>query len=165
MGLDVVGISIVKVGHRFVEKLVEFDNAKQYRIVTFCEEPRPAYDRVGLTSFFAHRNADELMLAQLDWYQDQGIELHIGDRATSIDREKNRKMFMKTILALIPWLLVFSPLDVIAGSKIRPNILLAISDDQSYPHTSAYGCKGISTPAFDEVAAAGMLFHLSLIHI
>ena len=88
MGLDVVGISIVKVGHRFVEKLVEFDNAKQYRIVTFCEEPRPAYDRVGLTSFFAHRNADELMLAQLDWYQDQGIELHIGDRATSIDRDK-----------------------------------------------------------------------------
>jgi len=85
---NVVVIGNGMVGHRFVEKLVEFDSTKQYRIVTFCEESRPAYDRVGLTSFFAHRNADELMLAQLDWYQDQGIELHIGDRATSIDRDK-----------------------------------------------------------------------------
>ena len=66
---------------------------------------------------------------------------------------------MKTTLALILCLVVFSPQDIIAGSKDRPNILLAISDDQSYPHTSAYGCKGVSTPAFDEIAAAGMLFH------
>src|SRR5688572_33064264 len=76
------------VGHRFCEKLVEFDTARQYRIVTFCEEPRAAYDRVGLTSFFAHRDAEQLMLARLDWYQDSGIDLHIGDRASSIDCKK-----------------------------------------------------------------------------
>jgi len=76
------------VGHRFCEKLVEFDTARQYRIVTFCEEPRAAYDRVGLTSFFAHRNAEQLMLARLDWYKASGIELHIGDRAAKIDRSK-----------------------------------------------------------------------------
>jgi nitrite reductase (NADH) large subunit len=76
------------VGHRFCEKLVEFDAAGQYRIVTFCEEPRAAYDRVGLTSFFAHRDAEQLMLARLDWYRDSGIELHIGDRAASIDCRK-----------------------------------------------------------------------------
>jgi N-sulfoglucosamine sulfohydrolase len=44
------------------------------------------------------------------------------------------------------------------AAKRRPNILLAISDDQSYPHASAYGTKGIKTPAFDRVAAAGVLF-------
>jgi nitrite reductase (NADH) large subunit len=76
------------VGHRFCEKLIEFDAAHQYRVVTFCEEPRAAYDRVGLTSFFAHRNAEQLMLARLDWYRDCGIELHIGDRAAKIDRKK-----------------------------------------------------------------------------
>jgi nitrite reductase (NADH) large subunit len=76
------------VGHRFCEKLVEFDTARQYRIVTFCEEPRAAYDRVGLTSFFAHRDAEQLMLARLDWYQESGIELHIGDRAAKIDRKR-----------------------------------------------------------------------------
>ena len=40
----------------------------------------------------------------------------------------------------------------------RPNFLIAISDDQSYPYASAYGCGGISTPAFDRVAQAGVLF-------
>lgn len=76
------------VGHRFCEKLVELDESKQYRIVTFCEEPRAAYDRVGLTSFFAHRDAKKLMLARIEWYEEQGIQLYIGDRATKIDREQ-----------------------------------------------------------------------------
>jgi NAD(P)H-dependent nitrite reductase large subunit len=75
------------VGLRFCEKLVRFDASRQYRIVTFCEEPRTAYDRVGLTSFFAHRDAEKLMLARMDWYAANGVELHIGDRACDIDRE------------------------------------------------------------------------------
>ena len=40
----------------------------------------------------------------------------------------------------------------------RPNILVAISDDQSFPHSSAYGYATISTPGFDRVAQAGVLF-------
>ncbi len=40
----------------------------------------------------------------------------------------------------------------------RPNILLAYSDDISYPHKAAYGTNGLSTPAFDRVAAEGALF-------
>ncbi len=40
----------------------------------------------------------------------------------------------------------------------RPNILIAISDDQSYPHTSAYGSTSVNTPAFDQVAKNGVLF-------
>lgn len=49
----------------------------------------------------------------------------------------------------------------VAGNVVdaaRPNFLIAISDDQSYPHASAYGCRGISTPAFDRVAKSGVLF-------
>lgn len=74
------------VGHRFCERLVEFDADQQYRIITFCEEPRAAYDRVGLTSFFAHRDAEKLMLARREWYHEHGIELHVGDRACELDR-------------------------------------------------------------------------------
>lgn len=85
--LNVVVIGNGMVGHRFCEKLVEFDVEHRFHIVTFCEEPRAAYDRVGLTSFFAHRDAEKLMLARLDWYRDQGIELHVGDRADKIDRK------------------------------------------------------------------------------
>ncbi len=84
----VVVIGNGMVGHRFCEKLVEFDLDRQYRIVTFCEEPRAAYDRVGLTSFFTHRNADQLRLARLEWYREQQIELHLGDRAAQIDRKQ-----------------------------------------------------------------------------
>ena len=40
----------------------------------------------------------------------------------------------------------------------RPNILFAISDDQSYPYASAYGTSSIFTPAFDRVAREGVLF-------
>lgn len=41
----------------------------------------------------------------------------------------------------------------------RPNILLVISDDQSWPHASAYGYEGIPTPAFDRIAREGILFN------
>ena len=40
----------------------------------------------------------------------------------------------------------------------RPNILLVISDDQSYPHASAYGWDAVHTPAFDRIAEEGILF-------
>ncbi|MEO0795215.1 MAG: nitrite reductase large subunit NirB [Verrucomicrobiota bacterium] len=76
------------VGHRFCERMVQFDESQTYRIVTFCEESRAAYDRVGLTAFFAHRDAEQLMLARMEWYQEKGIELHVGDRAEKIDRER-----------------------------------------------------------------------------
>ncbi len=40
----------------------------------------------------------------------------------------------------------------------RPNILFAISDDQSFPYASAYGSSGLSTPSFDALAKEGVLF-------
>lgn len=40
----------------------------------------------------------------------------------------------------------------------RPNILFCISDDQSWMHTGAYGCRWVKTPAFDRVASDGLLF-------
>lgn len=45
------------------------------------------------------------------------------------------------------------------GAAERPNVLIAISDDQSYPHASAYGEPVIQTPSFDRVARNGILFH------
>ncbi|MDF1859323.1 MAG: sulfatase [Verrucomicrobiales bacterium] len=40
----------------------------------------------------------------------------------------------------------------------RPNILFAISDDQSWPHAGAYGTNWVKTPGFDRVAREGLLF-------
>ena len=40
----------------------------------------------------------------------------------------------------------------------RPNILVAISDDQSFAHTSAAGYKAVRTPSFDRIAREGVMF-------
>jgi N-sulfoglucosamine sulfohydrolase len=40
----------------------------------------------------------------------------------------------------------------------RPNILIAISDDQSFIHTGMAGCRFIETPAFDRIARTGIYF-------
>src|SRR5262245_62193292 len=85
---NVVVIGNGMVGQRFCEALVRCDTERRFRITTFCEEPRAAYDRVGLTSFFAHRDAEKLLLARQEWYAENGVELHLGDRANSIDRRK-----------------------------------------------------------------------------
>ena len=44
------------------------------------------------------------------------------------------------------------------NQSTRPNILFAISDDQSFGHTSFNGCGFIETPAFDRVAHDGVYF-------
>ena len=84
----VVVIGNGMVGHRFCERLVEFDVKRDFKIVTFCEEPRAAYNRMYLTQFFEHREAEKLALAPFDWYRDNGISIHVGDKATDIDRTK-----------------------------------------------------------------------------
>lgn len=82
----VVVIGNGMVGHRFCERLLEHDADQQWQIVTFCEEPRPAYDRVNLSKYFASRCPSKLALATPEWYSQNGIHLHLGDRAVAIDR-------------------------------------------------------------------------------
>ena len=41
----------------------------------------------------------------------------------------------------------------------KPNILFCIADDASFPFQGAYGCTWVKTPAFDQVANAGILFN------
>lgn len=67
---------------------------------------------------------------------------------------------MKPILFLTVSAVVFT----LAGchqpteEQSRPNILFAISDDQSFAHTSFAGSKFVNTPAFDRVAREGVYF-------
>ena len=48
--------------------------------------------------------------------------------------------------------------DALSQQPEHPNILFAISDDQSFPYASAYGSTSVSTPGFDRVARDGVLF-------
>jgi len=66
---------------------------------------------------------------------------------------------MRTNFILIGVLIMlgFSSCDQPTETK-RPNILFAISDDQSFAHTSFTGKTWVQTPAFDRVAKTGIYF-------
>ncbi|XQQ05518.1 MAG: FAD-dependent oxidoreductase [Leptolyngbya sp. IPPAS B-1204] len=82
--LVVIGNGMV--GHKFLELMVAKQNHQNWNLITFCEEPRVAYDRVNLSSFFAGKTAGDLSLVQPGFYQENGIQVHLGDRAVAIDR-------------------------------------------------------------------------------
>ena len=84
--LRIVVVGNGMVSHRFCEKIVEHDREGLYRLLVIGEEPRPAYDRVHLTNYFAQRSAESLALAPPDWYAQNGIELCVGKKVTRIDR-------------------------------------------------------------------------------
>ncbi|KAG5182777.1 hypothetical protein JKP88DRAFT_164241 [Tribonema minus] len=97
---NIVVIGNGMVGHKFCEKLLELDADKRYKITTFCEEPRSAYNRMRLTEFFAKRDLDDLSMAgpytaagTTDWYDTtDNIEVLVGDKATAIDKETKTVM-------------------------------------------------------------------------
>ncbi|MFE8012447.1 nitrite reductase large subunit NirB [Streptomyces antibioticus] len=74
------------VGQRFLEALAERGLTATHRVVVLCEEPRPAYDRVALTSYFSGRTAEDLSLTDMGFIREHGIELHVGDPASAVDR-------------------------------------------------------------------------------
>src|SRR4051794_4043765 len=83
--LVVIGNGMV--GHKLLDALVERGGHEAWQIVTFAEEPRPAYDRVGLSSYFDGATADDLSLVDGDFFERHGITVHLGDRVAAIDRE------------------------------------------------------------------------------
>jgi len=121
------------VGHRFCEALRQRDPKRQWRVVVFGEEPRAAYDRVGLTQFFAHRDATRLGLAKPEVYQEWGIELFIGERVVRIDRTRQEvetsrgRRVSWTVLVLATGSFPFVP--PVAGTELTGVFLYRTIDD------------------------------------
>ena len=84
--LVVIGNGMV--GQHFLAGLVNSAAKERYRIVTFCEEPRAAYDRVHLSEYFTGKSAEDLSLVEAGFFAEHGIEIHLGDKAAGIDRQK-----------------------------------------------------------------------------
>jgi len=84
--LVVVGNGMV--GHNFVEKLVDANLLDHFEVHIFGEEPRPAYDRVYLSSYFSGKSADDLSLVPPGFYEQHGIHAYLGDPVVDIDRRK-----------------------------------------------------------------------------
>jgi len=81
--MKVVVIGNGMVGQRFLEKRVA--RAGALEVTVFCEEPRPAYDRVQLTSFFSGKTASDLSLFKKKLFEEAGITLRLNDAVQSID--------------------------------------------------------------------------------
>ncbi len=77
------------VGHKFIENLLAVPNAAEFDIITFSEEPRLAYDRVQLSSYFAGATADDLMLTSAGYYQENGVNFILNDKVVEIQKDKN----------------------------------------------------------------------------
>lgn len=91
--LVVIGNGMV--GQNFLETLVASSAYTDYQVVTFCEEPRVAYDRVHLSEYFSGKSAEDLSLVESGFFEKNNITLHLGDRAVRIDRDKKQVLSQK----------------------------------------------------------------------
>ena len=85
---NVVVIGNGMVGHRFIEELIDKAEPGQFALTVFCEEPRVAYDRVHLSAYFSHHTAEELSLVREGYYEKHQVNLLLGERAITINREE-----------------------------------------------------------------------------
>jgi nitrite reductase (NADH) large subunit len=75
-------------GMRTVEELLKLDR-DLYDITVFGAEPHGNYNRIMLSPLLAgDKQVDDIMLHTRAWYADNGITLHAGDPAVSIDRKR-----------------------------------------------------------------------------
>ncbi|KAJ7039841.1 NADPH nitrite reductase [Mycena alexandri] len=84
-GLGMVGIA-------FIEKLLNLDTEGKYFVVTCGEEKHFAYNRVGLTDYFEHRNVENLYLNPPSWYAEQKPEsfrYFLSETVTSVSPEEH----------------------------------------------------------------------------
>ena len=82
MSGKVVVVGNGMVGQRFLEQLA---GRGEFEVTTFCEEPRPAYDRVQLTSFFSGKSAADLSIAKKEFFEQTRMTLRLNDAVLAID--------------------------------------------------------------------------------
>ena len=84
--LVVIGNGMV--GHKFLELMVKKGGHRHWNLITFCEEPRVAYDRVNLSGYFSGKTAADLTLVEPGFYAENDIKVYLGERAAEIDRDR-----------------------------------------------------------------------------
>ena len=73
------------VGHAFLDKLVQTPAFADYQVIVLGEEPRVAYDRVYLSSFFNGKTAEDLSLVPQGFYEQHDIQLYVSQKVVAID--------------------------------------------------------------------------------
>lgn len=100
-------------GARTVEEILARGGGDQFFITMIGDEPYGNYNRIMLSHVLAGETAtddDDLMLNPMAWYTENGVTLHAGDRAESIDR------FAKTVSCASGRVIGFDVLIIATGS-------------------------------------------------
>ncbi|WLP91876.1 nitrite reductase large subunit NirB [Gordonia sp. NB41Y] len=100
-------------GARTVEEILTRGGAEQFDITMIGDEPYGNYNRIMLSHVLAGETTvddDDLMLNPMAWYSENGVTLHAGDRAVSIDR------FAKTVTCESDRVIAFDVLIIATGS-------------------------------------------------
>ncbi|RUP32471.1 MAG: nitrite reductase large subunit, partial [Curvibacter sp.] len=108
MKIIVVGHGMV--GHKFLESLAEA-GLRDAQVTVLCEEPRPAYDRVHLSEFFAGKTAQDLSLVEPGFFERTGFSLRLAARAAAIDRDS------RTVTLVDGQVLAYDKLVLATGSS------------------------------------------------
>ena len=82
-------------GARTVEQILDRGGSTLFEITMIGDEPYGNYNRIMLSHVLSGEAAvddEDLILNPMSWYTENGITLHVGDRAISLDR------FAKTVV-------------------------------------------------------------------
>ena len=74
------------VGQRLVEAVRDRDTRRTWRVTVLSEEPRRAYDRVALSSYFDGAAAADLDVVAAGCYDTAGYTLRLDEAVTAVDR-------------------------------------------------------------------------------
>ncbi|OYY62174.1 MAG: nitrite reductase large subunit [Hydrogenophilales bacterium 28-61-11] len=75
-------------GVRALEELLKLA-PDLYDVTVFGAEPHPNYNRILLSPVLAgEQTVDDIVLNPLDWYSENNITLHVGNKVVKIDRNK-----------------------------------------------------------------------------
>jgi len=87
--MHIVVIGHGMVGHKFLETLAASER-QDLRVTVLGEEPRPAYDRVHLSAFFAGKTADDLSLVAPGFFEREDMVLRLNAKVVGIDRAEKK---------------------------------------------------------------------------
>ncbi len=142
--LVVIGNGMV--GQRLLEELVAQEHG--YEITLFCAEPRPAYDRVQLSSYFAGASAEDLALTETAFFQRHGIRLLLGESAQHIDRVAKQVVGSKGTLAAYDALVLatgsypFVP-PIAGGEQLHAHVYRTLEDLDAIRESAQHSSSGV----------------------
>jgi nitrite reductase (NADH) large subunit len=166
-------------GARTVEEILARGGGDQFEIAMFGDEPYGNYNRILLSNVVSGvQDPSEIFLNSLPWYEENGIRLHAGVRATKIDRVGKRVYGAEGVVEPYDKLIIATgsrafipPVKGIfdEGGKLRPGVFAfrTIDDCRAMMEAATHAQRAavIGGGLLGLEAARGLLTHGCEVHV